>query len=108
MQLSTTLQAVISQTLLMKKGGQGRVAAFEVMRCTSAIRTLIREGKTHQLYTDIQTGQHLGMQTLDSSLLALVQNGVIEYEDALSKSSSPIDFRQRAERLGVVTDKAMF
>src|SRR5437667_6708842 len=59
MQLSTTLQAVISQTLMPVKEGVGRVAAFEVMVATPAVRTLIREGKTYQLYTDIQTGaQH--------------------------------------------------
>jgi twitching motility protein PilT len=108
MQLSTTLQAVISQTLLMKKGGNGRVAAFEVMRCTSAIRTLIREGKTHQIATDIQTGQSFGMQTLDNCLLNLVQRNLIEYEDALTKSSNPVDFRQRAERLGLAKDKDLF
>lgn len=108
MQLSTTLQAVISQTLLMKKGGNGRVAAFEVMRCTSAIRTLIREGKTHQIATDIQTGQSFGMQTLDNCLLNLVQRELIEYEDALTKSSNPLDFRQRAERLGLAKDKDLF
>ncbi|MBC7527754.1 MAG: type IV pilus twitching motility protein PilT [Chthonomonadaceae bacterium] len=103
MQLSTVLQAVISQTLLMKRGGKGRVAAFEIMRCTSAIRTLIREGKTYQINTDIQTGQQFGMQTLDSSLMHLVQTGQIEYEDALSRSSNPMEFGIRAERIGVVT-----
>ncbi len=108
MQLSTTLQAVISQTLLMKKGGNGRVAAFEVMRCTSSIRTLIREGKTHQLATDIQTGQQYGMQTLDNSLLTLLQRGLVEYEDALAKSSNPVDFRVRAERLGLVSEMSLF
>lgn len=108
MQLSTTLQAVISQTLLMKKSGDGRVAAFEVMRCTSAIRTLIREGKTHQLATDIQTGQTFGMQTLDNCLLDLVRRDLVDYEDALAKTSSPLDFRQRAERLGLVTERDLF
>ncbi len=100
MQLSTVLQAVISQTLLMKKGGKGRVAAFEIMRCTSAIRTLIREGKTYQIYTDIQTGQQFGMQTLDTSLMNLVSSGQIDYDDALSRSSNPMEFQIRAERIG--------
>ena len=102
MQLSTVLQAVISQTLLMKKGGKGRVAAFEIMRCTSAIRTLIRDGKTYQIYTDIQTGQQFGMQTLDTSLMQLVSSGQIEYEDALSRCSNPMEFQVRAERNGVI------
>jgi twitching motility protein PilT len=104
MQLSVTLQAVISQTLLIKKDGNGRVAAFEVMVCTSAIRTLIREGKTYQIYTDIQTGQQFGMQTLDNSLLDIVRRNLVEYEDALAKSSNPIDFQQRAARMGIVPD----
>lgn len=102
MQLSVVLQAVISQTLLIKKDGQGRVGAFEVMVCTSAIRTLIREGKTYQVYTDIQTGQQHGMQTLDSSLLNLVSRELVEYEDALAKSSNPGEFRLRAERMGLL------
>ncbi|MDE2125964.1 MAG: type IV pilus twitching motility protein PilT [Armatimonadetes bacterium] len=104
MQLSVVLQAVISQTLLMRKDGTGRVGAFEVMVCTSAIRTLIREGKTYQIYTDIQTGQQHGMQTLDASLLDLAGRDIIEFEDALAKSSNPLEFRQRAMRLGIVAD----
>jgi twitching motility protein PilT len=102
MQLSVVLQAVISQTLLMRKDGSGRCAAFEVMICTPAIRTLIREGKTYQVYTDIQTGQQFGMQTLDTSLLDLVKRELVEYEDALAKTSNPIEFQQRARRLGVM------
>ncbi|MCS6775131.1 MAG: type IV pilus twitching motility protein PilT [Chloroherpetonaceae bacterium] len=102
MQLSVVLQAVISQTLLIRKDGKGRVGAFEVMVCTSAIRTLIREGKTYQIYTDIQTGQQYGMQTLDNSLLDLVRRDLVEYEDALAKSSNPAEFRLRAERMGLI------
>ena len=64
MQLSVTLLAVISQTLLPRVDIGGRIAAFEVMVATPAIRALIREGKTHQLYTDIQTGSQHGMQSL--------------------------------------------
>src|SRR3954453_6355646 len=76
-QLSVTLQAVISQTLLPTKDAAGRMAAFEVMVATPAIRTLDRDGKTHQLYLDIQTGGELGMQTLDGSLLKLLRDGHI-------------------------------
>jgi len=101
LQLATVLQAVISQTLLIRSDGQGRVAAFEVMICTSAIRTLIREGKTYQINTDIQTGQQFGMQTLDSSLLNLVSRGLVTFEDALSKTSNLNEFIMRAERLGI-------
>jgi twitching motility protein PilT len=100
-QLSVTLQAVVSQTLLPNKDGRGRVAAFEVMVATPAIRTLIREGKTHHMYMDIQTGGDLGMQTLDGSLLNLLKDGKIDYEHALSKSSNIQDFQRRALNLGL-------
>lgn len=101
-QLSVTLQGVISQTLLPTKDGKGRVAAFEVMVVTPAIRTLIRDGKTHQLYLDIQTGGSLGMQTLDGSLLDHLSHGLIDYEHALAKTSNPQDFQRRAMNLGLV------
>ncbi len=105
-QLSVTLQAVISQTLLPTRDGKGRVAAFEVMTATPAIRTLIRDGKTHQLYLDIQTGAELGMQTLDGCLLNLVKEGRVDYENALAKSSNISEFNRRAERDGLVEPTA--
>jgi len=101
LQLSVVLQAVISQTLLIRRDGLGRCAAFEVMICTPAIRTMIREAKTYQIYTDIQTGQQYGMQTLDTSLLELVRRDTVDYEDALAKTSNPVEFQQRARRLGL-------
>jgi twitching motility protein PilT len=100
-QLSVTLQAVISQSLLPTKDHSGRVAAFEVMTATAAIRTLIRDGKTHQLYLDIQTGAELGMQTLDGSLLNLLKERKIDYEHALAKCSNVQDFVRRATTLGL-------
>ncbi len=99
MQLSVTLLAVVSQTLMPLANEPGRVAAFEVMIATPAIRALIREGKTHQIYTDIQTGSDFGMQSLDQCLLDLLHRRVVTYEDAISKSSSPRDFEQRAANL---------
>lgn len=87
--LSESLQAVIAQTLL-KKIGSGRVAALEIMRCTSAIRNLIREDKIAQMYSSIQTGQGAGMQTLDQHLSELVNSRMITKatarEVALNKS----------------------
>lgn len=83
--LSESLQAVISQTLLKKMGG-GRVAAHEIMVGTPAIRNLIREDKVAQMYSVIQTGAALGMQTLDQSLQALVQRGLVGRDEALAKS----------------------
>jgi twitching motility protein PilT len=96
-QLSVTLQAVISQTLLPRMDEAGRVAAFEVLIATPAIRNLIREKKTHQIYSTIQTGTELGMQSLDMHLLDLYKQRMVSFDDALAKSSNPIEFRQRAE-----------
>lgn len=102
-QLSVTLQAVISQTLLPKKDGSGRVAAFEVMVANSALRTLIRDGKTHQMYHDIQTGADQGMQTLDGSLMNLIREDKIDFEHALAKSSNAAEFTRRALQAGIIT-----
>ena len=89
--LSESLQAVISQNLLKKVGG-GRVAAHEIMLCTSAIRNLIREDKVAQMYSAIQTGGQLGMQTLDQCLKDLLAKGLITREAAQEKAKIPEDF----------------
>src|ERR1700681_2498937 len=85
--LSESLRAVISQTLL-KRTGDGRVAAHEIMIGTPAIRNLIREGKIAQMYSSIQTGQSAGMQTLDQCLTELVAKGVVNKEEARYKASN--------------------
>ena len=85
--LSESLRAVISQTLLKKIGG-GRVAAHEIMIGTAAIRNLIREDKVAQMYSSIQTGQALGMQTLDQCLQQLVRKGLISKQDARLKATN--------------------
>jgi twitching motility protein PilT len=103
MQLSVVVQAVISQTLLPRADREGRVAAFEIMMATPAIRNLIRERKTHQLYSMIQTGLDLGMQTLDGHLLEIYRHGIISVDDALAKCSNPTEFRQRAKLAEHVT-----
>jgi twitching motility protein PilT len=90
--LSESLQAVISQNLLKKVGG-GRVAAHEIMICTPAIRNLIREDKVAQMYSAIQTGGQLGMQTLDQCLKDLLKKGLITKEAAQAKAKTPEDFR---------------
>ena len=105
-QLSITLLGVISQTLLPRCDAAGRVAAFEVMVATPAIRSLIREGKTHQVNSDIQTGSQFGMEALDHNLLELVQHKKVRFEDALAKSSSPNEFEQRARTLGLLPANA--
>ncbi len=89
--LSESLLAVVSQTLVKKVGG-GRIAAHEIMLGTSAIRNLIREDKVAQMYSAIQSGGALGMQTLDMSLKDLVNRGLISRDHALEKARSPDGF----------------
>ena len=84
--LSESLRAVIAQTLLPKKTGGGRVAAHEIMIATPAIRNLIREAKIPQMYSSIQTGQALGMQTLDQCLMRLLKAEKISKEEAYAKA----------------------
>jgi twitching motility protein PilT len=86
--LSESLRAVISQTLLKRKDGGGRVAVHEIMIGTPAIRNLIRENKVAQMYSSIQTGQSIGMQTLDQALMDLVRRNVIASADARSVAMS--------------------
>jgi twitching motility protein PilT len=90
--LSESLQAVISQTLLKTKDGSGRVAAHEIMIATPAIRNLIREAKIAQMYSAIQTGSNVGMQTLDQTLTDLVRRNVISAAAARSAAKTPDNF----------------
>ena len=90
--LSESLQAVISQTLCKTKDGQGRIAAHEIMLGTSAIRNLIREAKVAQMYSSIQTGNSVGMQTLDQNLTDLVKRNLISPSEARSKAKIPENF----------------
>ncbi|MGH8751797.1 MAG: type IV pilus twitching motility protein PilT [Burkholderiales bacterium] len=90
--LSESLRAVISQTLCKIRDGSGRVAAHEIMIGTPAIRNLIREAKVAQMYSAIQTGQSIGMQTLDQNLQDLVRRGVITSAEARSKAANKDTF----------------
>mgnify|MGYP001794356510 CR=1 FL=1 len=89
--LSESLQAVVSQTLLRRAAG-GRVAAHEIMRATPAIRNLIREDKVAQMYSAIQTGQAVGMQTMDQALKDLVDKRIINRDVAKQKARMPENF----------------
>ena len=89
--LSESLQGVISQTLLKKSGG-GRIAAHEIMIGTPAIRNLIRESKIAQMYSAIQTGSSLGMQTMDQCLQNLLSKGLISREVARDTAKIPENF----------------
>jgi twitching motility protein PilT len=90
--LSESIRAVISQTLLKTKDGQGRVAAHEIMIGTPAIRNLIRENKIAQMYSAIQTGRQIGMQTLDQNLQELVQRNLISSAEARGKAANKDNF----------------
>lgn len=93
-QIAATLEGIVTQQLLPKSCGQGRAAACEVLISTPAARNLIREGKTHQLYTVMQTGAQQGMQTMNSSLADLVRRGVITRDLAIRSSSVPEDLER--------------
>ena len=92
-QFAESIEAVITQTLLKKKGG-GRTAALEIMMGTTAIRNLIREGKIHQIPGTMQVSQKDGMQTMDMALQNLVARGVVTKEEAQAKSMNPNLFGQ--------------
>jgi twitching motility protein PilT len=87
--LSESLRAVLSQTLLKRADGKGRVAAIEIMIGVPAIRNLIREAKVHQMPSIIQTGQQYGMQTLDQVLKDLAMKRIVTKEEAMSRSTNP-------------------
>jgi len=91
--LSESLRAVISQSLLKTKDGMGRVAAHEIMIGTPAIRNLIRENKVAQMYSAIQTGQALGMQTLDQNLQELVKRNIVSTDEARAKAMNKDNFK---------------
>jgi twitching motility protein PilT len=92
-QLSFSLEAVFSQQLMPTAEGNGRAMAAEIMTCTPGIRALIREGKTHQLYSAIQTGGRLGMRTMAQSLSELVRKGKIRLVDAEMSLSDPSELQ---------------
>lgn len=93
-QLSSVLQGVVAQQLLARSEGGGRVAATEILVVTPAVRNLIRENKTHQIFSLIQTGSKFGMISMDESLKQLYRRGLVRYEDALSRATSPEAFEQ--------------
>jgi twitching motility protein PilT len=92
MQISVNLVGIISQTLVKRADGNGRVAAYETMKATPAIANLIREGKTHQIGSMVQTGLKQGMISLDQYLVYLVRNKAVSYQAALEKSQNPSEF----------------
>ncbi|MEE8328540.1 MAG: type IV pilus twitching motility protein PilT [Thermodesulfovibrionia bacterium] len=105
-QLSFVLEGIMSQQLLPKKTGYGRVLACEILIPNIAIRNLIREDKIHQMYSMMQTGQaKFGMQTMNQSLFELYMKGLISYEIALGKSSEPDEMLNMMQRVATKTTR---
>jgi twitching motility protein PilT len=100
MQLSVALQGVMTQQLLPTADGSARVVACEVLVPTPAVRNLIREGKTHQIPSTMQTGSGVGMQTMDAALAALVRSGTITQRLAEARSSTPEELKRLLGGLG--------
>jgi twitching motility protein PilT len=93
-QLSIALQGIVTQQLLPTADGMGRVVACEVLVPTPAIRNLIREGKTHQIYAAVQTSGAVGMQTMDADLVRLVREGKITRAMAEQRASVPEELKR--------------
>ena len=91
-QLALSLQGVVSQQLLPLAAGQGRAVVAEILMITPAVRNLIREGKTHQLYSVMQAGAQFGMSTMDASLAEMVSNGTVSYEAAKERCHNVDEF----------------
>jgi twitching motility protein PilT len=103
-QLSTNLIAVLSQALCRKKGGKGRVAAYEFMVITSAISNLIRENKTFRINSAIQTGKKFSMQLMDDHLWQLYNDNLIDKEEMLNHAREPHEIRERLKKAGQTSD----
>lgn len=101
MQLSVNLVGVVSQTLIRRADGRGRIAAYEVLVANSAVRNLIRENKTYQIGSLIQTGARAKMHTLDQCLSRLVERGLVTKEDARNRAKDPFEF----DRLVALADE---
>lgn len=95
-QLANALQGIITQTLIPRRDGKGRVVACEVLVPTPGVRNLIREGKNHQIYSAMQTGGKFGMQTMDAALVELMRKGLISRQEAEKRSSNPEELRRLA------------
>jgi twitching motility protein PilT len=97
-QLAGTIQGIVCQTLCKKRDATGRVVAAEVLVATAAIRNLIREGKTHQIYSSMQAGAQYGMQTLDQNLAELVRRNDITYDEGMEKCQHVEDYMRLTGR----------
>jgi twitching motility protein PilT len=101
MQLANSLQGIVTQTLMPKADGTGRVCALEILFLDDAIRNLIRQGKIEQIYSYMQTGTRRGMQTMEQSLTDLVQRRLVGVHEAIGRSSRPEALTTALERAGI-------
>ncbi len=97
-QLAGAIQGVVCQTLLKRADGKGRTVCCEVMTATSGVKNLIREGKTHQIYSSIQAGAQHGMVAMDQNLATLVKQGTVTYDEALEKCNNANEFNRLVGR----------
>jgi twitching motility protein PilT len=95
-QLAGTIAGIVSQQLVPRADGKGRAVAAEVLVATPAVRNLVREGKTHQIYTSMQAGSKFGMQVMDQHLATLVKKGIVGYEQALERAHHLEEFNRLA------------
>jgi twitching motility protein PilT len=100
-QLAFVLEGVVAQQLLPKARGEGRVLIPEVLVCTPAVKAVIREGKTHQIYTLMQVGQKFGMQTMNQALFAAFANKMISMNEAMGRSHDPMELQQMISKSGL-------
>ena len=107
MQLANSLQGIVTQTLMPKLDGSGRVCALEILFLDDAIRNLIRQGKIEQVYSYMQTGTRRGMQTMEQSLLELVQKRLVSVPEALGRTSRPEALVSALERAGIQIPSSM-
>jgi twitching motility protein PilT len=100
-QLAFVLEGVVAQQLLPRARGEGRFLVTEVLVCTPAVKAVIREGKTHQIYTLMQVGQKFGMQTMNQALFAGFANKQISYQEAIGRSFDPAELDQMILKSGL-------
>jgi twitching motility protein PilT len=106
-QLSIALQGIVTQQLIQTADGKERVAACEVLVPTPGVRNLIREGKSHQIYSALQTGAAHGMQTMDAALVDLVRRGKLSQQTAERRSSTPDELKRLMGQAGVISGGGM-
>ncbi len=100
-QLAFVLEGVVAQQLLPRARGAGRVLIPEILVCTPAVKAVVREGKTHQIYTLMQAGSKHGMQTMNQALFSAYANRLISYEEAIGRSFDPQEFAQMTSKSGL-------